>query len=324
LRFVENLWAAQAKARKARGLVSQELDLDEPFQRARCYWSLFTNPPAHRVCFHTDDVLPVLTSQGKVVMYIDEPDTPSESAMGDSVLMFHLQAMPGGFIRFSYKTATGDEDRQVIDVSEVLEKTISTSMSTQLPPSCIADEPVHKFGIFRFRTSISSAPNTPSSSHRLRPSMLHLDTISRNLFGTGSVNSRDRSSTLGSNRSKSTDSRLSGESKRTSDQSLSPGPYKMFADRSEVDLNERLNLARKNSNIAAYSPAKPPRSPLNGLLPANVTLPIRGDTTPKSPFKMNGHLALDSPSEDTPIARRKTVSEDPTESLREASKFVPS
>jgi hypothetical protein len=78
--------------------------------------------------------LPVLTSQGKVVMYIDEPDTPSESAMGDSVLMFHLQAMPGGFIRFSYKTATGDEDRQVVDVSEVLEKTVSTSMSTQLPP----------------------------------------------------------------------------------------------------------------------------------------------------------------------------------------------
>lgn len=150
--------------------------------------------------------------------------------------------------------------------------------------------------------------------------MLHLDTISRNLFGTGSVNSRDRSSTLSSNRSKSTDSRLSGESKRTSDQSLSPGPYKMFADRSEVDLNERLNLARKNSNIAAYSPAKPPRSPLNGLLPVNTLLPTRGEATPKSPgFKMNGHLALDSPSEDTPVARRKAVSEDPTESLREAS-----
>jgi hypothetical protein len=49
LRFVENLWAAQAKARKARGLVSQDLDLDEPFQRARCYWSLFTKPPVQRV-----------------------------------------------------------------------------------------------------------------------------------------------------------------------------------------------------------------------------------------------------------------------------------
>jgi hypothetical protein len=129
--------------------------------------------------------------------------------------------------------------------------------------------------------------------------MLHLDTISRNLFGTGSVNSRDRSSTLGSNRSKSIDSRLSGESKRTSDQSLSPGPYKMFADRSEVDLNERLNLARKNSNIAAYSPAKPPRSPLNGLLPVNTAMPTRGDATPKSPGFSLRPSPLDSPSEDT-------------------------
>jgi len=152
--------------------------------------------------------------------------------------------------------------------------------------------------------------------------MLHLDTISRNLFGTGSVNSRDRSSTLGSNRSKSSDSRLSGESKRTSDQSLSPGPYKMFADRSEVDLNERLNLARKNSNIAAYSPAKPPRSPLNGLLPVNTAMPTRGDATPKSPGLNLRPSALDSPSEDTPVARRKAVSEDPTESLRQASESM--
>jgi hypothetical protein len=62
-------------------------------------------------------------------MYIDEHDTSSESSMGDSVLVFHIQAMPGGFTRFSYRTATGDEDRQVIDVSEVLEKTISASKS---------------------------------------------------------------------------------------------------------------------------------------------------------------------------------------------------
>ena len=128
MRFVENLWAAQAKARKARGLVSQELDLDEPFQRARCYWSLFTSHPAHKVS-HKSVHERWLTLQGKVVMYIDEHDTPSESSMGDSVLVFHVQAMPGGFTRFSYRTATGDEDRQVIDVSEVLEKTISASKS---------------------------------------------------------------------------------------------------------------------------------------------------------------------------------------------------
>ena len=255
-------------------------------------------------------------------MYIDEKDTFSEEAVGDSVLAFRIQAMPGGFTRFSYKTATGDEDRQVIDVSEVLEKTISTSKFPCLCRMSPPDWSVHKFGIFRFRTSISSAPSTPSSSHRLRPSMLHLDTISRNLFGACSVNSRDRSSTLSSNRSKSTDSRISGDFKRTSDQSLSPGPYKMFADRSEVDLNERLNLARKNSNILAYSPAKPPRSPLNGLLPVNTTMPSRADSGTKSPGpRMNGHSALGD-NEDTPIARRKPVDGDSTDILREASEFI--
>jgi len=71
----------------------------------------------------------MLTLQGKVVMYIDEHDSPSESPIGDSVLMFHVQALPGGFTRFSYKTAAGDEDRQVIDVSEILEKITSTSES---------------------------------------------------------------------------------------------------------------------------------------------------------------------------------------------------
>lgn len=48
-RFVENLWAAQAKARKARGLMSVELDLDEAFSRAKCYWSLFTAAPSRPV-----------------------------------------------------------------------------------------------------------------------------------------------------------------------------------------------------------------------------------------------------------------------------------
>jgi hypothetical protein len=97
----------------------------------------------------------------------------------------------------------------------------------------------------------------------------------------------------------------------------------MFADRSEVDLNERLNLARKNSNIAAYSPAKPPRSPLNGLLPVNTAMPTRGDATPKSPGFNLKPSPLESPSEETPVARRTAVSEDPTESLRQASKSIP-
>jgi hypothetical protein len=96
----------------------------------------------------------------------------------------------------------------------------------------------------------------------------------------------------------------------------------MFADRSEVDLNERLNLARKNSNILAYSPAKPPRSPMNGLIPVNTTMPSRGDSGSKSPGpRLNGHSDLGD-NEDTPIARRQPVDGDSTDALREASEFI--
>lgn len=70
--------------------------------------------------------------QGKVTMHVDEEGTSPEMPLGDSLLAFRVQAMPGGFTRFSYRTATGDEDRQVIDVSEVLEKTMSTSESEHL------------------------------------------------------------------------------------------------------------------------------------------------------------------------------------------------
>lgn len=71
------------------------------------------------------------------MMQVDEEGTNPEIPLGDSLLVFRVQAMPGGFTRFSYKTATGDEDRQVIDVSEVLEKTISTSQSALLTKICV-------------------------------------------------------------------------------------------------------------------------------------------------------------------------------------------
>jgi hypothetical protein len=164
------------------------------------------------------------------------------------------------------------------------------------------DLPVHRYGVFKFRTSNASAPNTPSStSHRLRPSMLNLDAISRNLFGAGAPSIRSQGSsvdafgTSSSKRSKPL-SRSATESSRMSDASSEdkerakrlsrlssssasdkemedeeeldePGamaqktsPYKVRVagegmGQSEIDLNERLQLARKNSkSMAALSP----------------------------------------------------------------------
>lgn len=42
-RFLENLWLAQARARKAKALVSEELEVD-PSNRVRCFWSVFEKP----------------------------------------------------------------------------------------------------------------------------------------------------------------------------------------------------------------------------------------------------------------------------------------
>lgn len=42
-RFLENLWTAQCKARKARALVSHDYDIG--YDRVRCYWSTFDSAP---------------------------------------------------------------------------------------------------------------------------------------------------------------------------------------------------------------------------------------------------------------------------------------
>ena len=128
---------------------------------------------------------------------------------------------------------------------------------------------------------------------RFRPSLLNLDTISRNLFGSASISTRSQSyssdhfGTSNTKRPKSVMSRSSTQSSAPRRQSASMGsalghdgarlaripsgqsahmsdveaaePSKPYAHRgmgqSEIDLNERLNLARKNSKtIAAMSP----------------------------------------------------------------------
>lgn len=147
---------------------------------------------------------------------------------------------------------------------------------------------VHKYGLFRFRTGSASCPATPTHSYRLRPSMLNLDSISRNLFGNGSVSSRSDSMST-SRRSKSITSRNStiedfcfssetastrassliesassslGHSKPTHRHSASLSaveekdavarPFINFGNNgSEVDLDMQLNIARQNSIDAA-------------------------------------------------------------------------
>ncbi|KAK8843437.1 hypothetical protein IAR55_007094 [Kwoniella newhampshirensis] len=267
LRFIQNLWAAQAVARTKllpkhiraipRVLMStEEVNLEgagDQSGRAKCYWDVWDRNVWGSV------------RKAKVVIHIDEdgiaPDIPMEEG-SYPLLSIRLQPVAGGLCRFSSTTAGYDDDeRIVIALSEVTAKIATT------------------------RTI--SVPTTPSAaSHRLRPSMLNLDAISRNLFGAGSVSgktgtssdlfstssSKRGSKTLASRASTMESSRFSVESheettrKRFSRQSSSPelgsliagAPYRgdgVEMGQSEIDLNARLNLARNNSkSIACQSP----------------------------------------------------------------------
>ena len=238
-----------------------------------------------------------------MVIHVDADGLAPDLPIGDEggpCMLIRLQPMSGGFCRFSFVTvAEGDtEERIVLDVSEVLERIATTGT---YPGKVNGLRAVQRYGVFRFQTSTISAPTSPvSTAHRLRPSMMNLDTISRNLFGTGSVSSRSQAAavsnidmfgTSSTRKTKSvlsrtstmeTTSRLSIEecttssqegSKRLSRQSSSPSepemrdelivgaPYETAGSRgmeqSEVDLNERLNLARKNSKSMAALVPKP-------------------------------------------------------------------
>ncbi|RSH95410.1 hypothetical protein EHS25_000497 [Saitozyma podzolica] len=320
LRFVHNLWAAQALARAKllpqevrqvpRALVEEEeIGLEsagEMFGRAKCYWNVWER----QGWLHAD-------RKAKVVVHVDEDGEAEDLAPkqdGGPCMVIRLQPMSGGLCRYSFISTADDEpERTVIPTSEVNERIVTT---------------IHQYGVFKFRTSTNSAPNTPSATHRLRPSMINLDAISRNLFGTGSVSGRShqsgssmdmfsstsskrkpvpasRSSTMETNRlsymsvsseemsrkrlsamsamsgssamSISSDERKVPPRSSTSPSSVmsdeedyvavSESPYKASAPsdlrQSDVDLHERLQLARKNSkSMAALLPGGPGASRL--------------------------------------------------------------
>ncbi|ORY29168.1 hypothetical protein BCR39DRAFT_533070 [Naematelia encephala] len=287
LRFIQNLWAAQALARTKRlpkeisapprvVMTDEEISLDdagEPFGRAKCFWTIWDRA--------TWSAVP---KKAKVAILIDEDggsSDPPVSEEGAPCVVFRLQPLSGSLCRFSHATlAETSTERTLIDMADVNAK-IATI--------------IHRHGVFKFRTSGASCPTTPSSTgHRLRPSMLNLDMISRNLFGSSTVSSRvgselfgttstqakrrsgiSRTSTMNTGKeSLETRSPSSGEMPKMSRQSSSPSstgnlsedelisgmPYaasRGHLGQSEIDLNERLNIARRNSkSVAVLSPIR--------------------------------------------------------------------
>ncbi|OCF72444.1 hypothetical protein I204_06823 [Kwoniella mangroviensis CBS 8886] len=319
LRFIQNLWAAQALARTklsskegknlARALMSEhELSLEgagEPMGRAKCYWDVWEKSAwlAHR--------------KAKVAVHIDEEGLAENLPVGEDapLLCIRLQPMTGGLCRFSYSTADAvDEDRMVIDISEIMDRVVTT---------------VHKYGIFKFRTGSTSCPTTPSAaSHRLRPSMLNLDAISRNLFGVGSVSGR--SDVFSTKASRSTGSRSStmdlstdNSRKRLSYRSSSPSdglfkssnhliagaPYEAELGQSELDLNARLDMARNNSRSVVSTPNKLGSKSVAEIRQnrkRHCELPVSLDTTRL--YTDNTVRSETPPSTTAPLRIRKTPS----------------
>ncbi|WVQ75384.1 hypothetical protein IAR50_005004 [Cryptococcus sp. DSM 104548] len=281
LRFIQNLWAAQALAR-AKILPSsenravpkvlqsgQEVDLDgAQLERARCFWDVWDRSTwgGQRLA--------------KVVVHVDEDGEAPELLLDPrrQELSFYLQPMAGGLCRYSHSVpGEEEEERAVIEMGEVRAKIAST---------------IHEHGIFKFRSGTTSCPTTPSTgTHRYRPSMLNLDTISRNLFGASSVSGRSgtssdmfstSSSKRGSRPAMSRSSTLETSlcsmegpeekekekepsKKRFSKLTASPesngliagAPYSSGSEKigqSEMDLNSRLDVARHNSQSTSLSP----------------------------------------------------------------------
>ncbi|TYJ55176.1 hypothetical protein B9479_004110 [Cryptococcus floricola] len=281
MRFIHNLWAAQALAR-AKILPSTEnravpkvlqSEQEEAFEgaqleRARCFWDVWDRSTwgGQRLA--------------KVVVHVDEDGEAPELLLDPrrQELSFYLQPMAGGLCRYAHSVpGEEEEERAVIEMSEVRAKIAST---------------IHEHGIFKFRTGTTSCPTTPSTgTHRYRPSMLNLDTISRNLFGASSVSGRSgtssdmfstSSSKRGSRPAMSRSSTLETSlcsmegpeekekekepsKKRFSKMPASPesngliagAPYPSGVEKfgqSEKDLNSRLDVARQNSHSASLSP----------------------------------------------------------------------
>lgn len=137
--------------------------------------------------------------KGKVLVHLDEEGVslPLEFGNDGPIVIIRLQPLAGDLCKLHASSRDPDEiskDMEILRTDEVISRIVQV---------------VHTYGVFRFKTTSASCPNTPTYSHKLRPSVLNLDSISKNLFGYSSTSSRGDSSTTTSRRSRSIASRSS-------------------------------------------------------------------------------------------------------------------
>ncbi|KAK0230941.1 hypothetical protein IW262DRAFT_1341270 [Armillaria fumosa] len=193
IRFLENLWNAQAKYRARAGqsvvLRSDEVEVESKSSRtttARTYYNVY-----QRKAFLQE------SKKTKIVVHIDafgSADKLPFGIHGPPFAIVRLQPLAGGVCRYKVTSSDpsdqGEED--IVQTARVPNRIVLT---------------IHQYGLFEFRSGRNSRPSTPTA--RSKASMFGLDVISRNLFNSrpassvgdflaGSINSHRRSRSVAS------------------------------------------------------------------------------------------------------------------------------
>ncbi|CAL1700184.1 unnamed protein product [Somion occarium] len=209
-RFLENLWAVQARYRTRLGqsvtLCAEEREVENrggKITRARTYFNVY-----QRTAFLKE------AKKTKIVLHIDPTGAADPVPFGmraPPFVVVRVQPMAGELSRYTVcSNDPNDEDEEdIIQTARVPDRIVQT---------------IHQFGLFKFRTGNISMPATPTASTRSRAAIFSLDTISRNLFNAlpgsskgdifgGSINNHRRTKTMASRSSAlTTNSSSSGDS----------------------------------------------------------------------------------------------------------------
>ncbi|KAJ9106135.1 hypothetical protein QFC21_001277 [Naganishia friedmannii] len=280
-RFVQNLWKAQALARtrlpasaRRNTHITHSTALPIAFVsknnrklegsdglagQAICFWNMW-----ERAAWNAHP------HKGKVVLHVDETGIAASIPLGpqgDPLVVIRATPIPTGDCRYVMMMKSTEAKLSVTpseDEEDLLESNIIRVEDIDNAVSHI----VNVFGIYRFRTSNSSLPGTPSHANRFRPSMMNLDNISKNLFGTGTMSSRYESS-VSSKKSRSVVSRSSTldtarfslESKSTVATSVdcdltgktpSPRRTRRSASPQDADVRGRSGISPKRDVFSIY------------------------------------------------------------------------
>ncbi|CEL59835.1 Rho guanine nucleotide exchange factor gef2 OS=Schizosaccharomyces pombe (strain 972 / ATCC 24843) GN=gef2 PE=1 SV=1 [Rhizoctonia solani AG-1 IB] len=199
-RFLENLWAVQARLRTRLGrsvvLYGGEREVGLA-TLARTWWNLYS-----RTAYLSE------TKKPKVMVHIDAEGAadPLPFGMGGAApyVVIRVQPLAGELCRFAVSSCNEEDEREedIVHTPSVPGRIVQT---------------IHQYGLFKFRTGHASAPGTPT---RPRTALFSLDTLS---FGSMSMSNRRARSRSVASRNSTLFSSASGSTSATSEEGASMG-----------------------------------------------------------------------------------------------------